>query len=268
MPDSPIQIPSRPRLLILALSLALAFSASSPASPGLAAGPPLAVATEGAYPPFSFLDSSGQAAGYDVDLTMALCRRMGRACTVVAEPWETIIQGLLDRRYDVIVAQMAKTPEREKVLVFTAKYCSSRSAFVGRPGKAAGSSPRELAGLTLATQAGTFLADHLASQHATFSPITLTSTTEESFDLLVRGQADVVLTDSLVILEFLQSPRGQGFEFIGAPLPPDDTYSAAYIAVRKGDERLRDELDQALRDIRMNGEYDRISRRYFPFSTY
>jgi ABC-type amino acid transport substrate-binding protein len=38
--------------------------------------------------------------------------------------------------------------------------------------------------------------------------------------------------------------------------------------VREGDRKLRDALDKALQAVRLDGTYDRINRKYFPFSIY
>ncbi len=68
------------RKLILALALAgTALSSSAVAAEKLKIG------TEGAYPPFNFVDSSGKIGGFDVEIGLALCERMKVECEVVAQ---------------------------------------------------------------------------------------------------------------------------------------------------------------------------------------
>ena len=41
-------------------------------------------ATEGAYPPFNYTNSSGELVGFDVDLANALCKEMEAKCKIIA----------------------------------------------------------------------------------------------------------------------------------------------------------------------------------------
>ena len=46
------------------------------------------VATEGAYAPFNFKDTSGQLQGFDVDIAKALCAKAKFDCEIVAQDWD------------------------------------------------------------------------------------------------------------------------------------------------------------------------------------
>jgi len=225
------------------------------------------VATEGEYPPFNFMDEKGQPAGFDVDVAQALAKQWGVELEIVAVPWEKIIQGLLDSKYDAIIAQMGKTAEREKIIDFTEKYQSSRQSFVGRKGSAADTSPRGLKGKRLATQKDTILSQFLQDRYKV-SALKLVDKMDEAYELLLKGETDLIVSDSFNIYEFLKSNRGQEFEFVGEPLPADSLSSNAYIAVRKGDVKLREAINKALRAMQVDGTYTKINMKYFPFMTY
>jgi polar amino acid transport system substrate-binding protein len=85
---------------------------------------------------------------------------------------------------------------------------------------------------------------------------------------LSSGEVDVILGDTLTGYAFLQTKEGKGFDFLGEAIPIDDVPSEARIAVRNGDVKLRDAVNKALQTIRLDGTYDRINRKYFPFSIY
>ncbi|MDD3312445.1 transporter substrate-binding domain-containing protein [Pseudodesulfovibrio sp.] len=251
----------------LACRLLLVLLLLGSGSPALADGG-LRIATEGAYPPFNYMDELGEPAGFDVDIARALCEAMGRPCTVLVDAWGQLIPGLEAGRYDMVVASMAETPERSRLVDFSHYYYRSRSSFVADPGREFIQTPGGLADKSLAAQAGTAQAGYLRRTYGATSKIVLTATLAETLGLLEDGRVDAALVDSLAAFRFLQTDKGARFDFVGVPLPADDPSSTARIAVRKGNRELLDAIDSAIKTIRQDGTYDRINRKYFPFSIY
>ena len=91
---------------------------------------------------------------------------------------------------------------------------------------------------------------------------------EQLLEAFCAGGLDAILVDGLSGYEFLQSERGQPFAILDDPLPPDADLAYAHIGVRKGEPELVDALNEAIVHIKLNGDYDRIVRKYFPFSIY
>lgn len=225
------------------------------------------IAVSDDYVPFSDVNEKGELWGFDVDISYALCKAMNATCELVVVDWQHIISGLVAGKYDAIIASMGKTPEREKLIDFTDKYYHSNSSFVGRANIGLTISPENLKGKKLAAVAGTLQADYLKDHYHHIAKIILTETTEKAFELLVKGEIDLVLEADFPILEFLKSERGKPFDFIGDPIVGVPS-STAHIVVRKGDNALKNAFNKAILDIRSNGEYSRINRKYFPFDIY
>ncbi len=163
---------------------------------------------------------------------------------------------------------MGKTPERLAVVDFTEPYQSSKSSFVARVGAFDSTAPQDVKGKRLAVQKGTIFEAHLRKHYTLGNIVAACKTMEEAYDALVRGEADLVLSDSLVNYEFLRSERGADFDFAGEPLLDDVESRNAHIAVRKGDAELLGRLNQALARIKLDGVYAKINRKYFPFSAF
>ncbi len=155
----------------------LALTLLFPGGPARA-GESLRIATEGAYPPFNDVDTNGNAIGFDVDIAQALCASMDVSCTVHIVKWDGLLPGLTAGEFDVIVASMAKTPEREKVVSFTNYYYRSRSTFAGDPNRKFLQTPEGLAGMALAAQADTVQANYLTTNYGGSSKIVLIKQTK------------------------------------------------------------------------------------------
>ncbi|HEV2678258.1 MAG TPA: ABC transporter substrate-binding protein [Aliidongia sp.] len=228
------------------------------------------IATEGAYAPFNFKAPDGTLQGFDVDIAKVLCERAHLECTIVAQDWDGIIPGLLAKKYDAIVASMSITEERKKKVDFTDKYYQTPARFVQKKGANLTISKDGLKGKTIGAQRSTIHAQYLQDNYADVADIKLYDSQENADLDLTAGRLDLVLADSIVLLEgFLNKPDGKGFEFIGPELKDPKWFGAgAGIAVRPGDAKLKDAFNKALAEIRKDGTYEKIDAKYFPFSIY
>lgn len=239
-------------VFILGLGLAAAQAAD-----------PIRIATEGAYPPFNYIDASGEVKGFDVDIARALCNAMDAECVIVTQDWDGIIPGLLVGKYDAIIASMSITEERRRAVRFTEPYYSNKLQFIG-PKDSDFDPDQGLAGLTIGAQRATIAAQWLADNTDDVG-IRLYDTQENAFLDLASGRLDAILADKYVSWEWLESASGEDYEFKGEPVYDDDKIA---IAVRKGAADLAQRFSAAIETIREDGTYARINEKYFPFDIY
>ena len=90
------------------------------------AGPALAetvrMGTEGAYPPYNFINDNGEVDGFEREVGDELCKRAQLDCVWVVNEWDSIIPNLVSGNYDTIIAGMSITAERDEVIDFTQDY--------------------------------------------------------------------------------------------------------------------------------------------------
>ncbi|SEJ04920.1 polar amino acid transport system substrate-binding protein [Pseudomonas linyingensis] len=244
---------------LLAFAAALVF-----ATPALAADK-LRIGTEGAYPPFNQIDASGNVVGFDVEIAKALCVKMQAECEIVTSDWDGIIPALNAKKFDFIAASMSITDERKQAVDFTDPYYTNKLQFIAPKSVDFKTDEVSLEGKVIgaqrATIAGTWLEDNLGD----VVEVKLYDTQENAYLDLASGRVDGVLADKLVNWEWLKSDAGKDFEFKGEPVYDDDKIG---IAVRKGDDALREKLNGALKAIVEDGTYQQINDKYFPFSIY
>ena len=82
----------------------------------------LRVGMEAGYMPFEMRDKSGRIIGFDVDIARLMARAMGVELKLVNTAWDGIIPSLLTDKFDVIIAGMTITPERNLQVNFTQPY--------------------------------------------------------------------------------------------------------------------------------------------------
>jgi lysine/arginine/ornithine transport system substrate-binding protein len=87
---------------------------------------------------------------------------------------------------------------------------------------------------------------------------------------LLAGRIDASLQNAVQAeIGFLRTPRGKDFTFAGNPLYDAKTLgSGTAIGLRKEDTDLQEKIDKAIADMRADGTYDRIAKKYFDFDVY
>lgn len=243
------------------------LAALSPAM-AAAASPPLKVAVGGPYPPFAEFDKEGNLFGFDVDIANALCKELQRPCIVRSWVFEEILPALVSGEIDFAVAGMANNEERKKYVDFTERYYRSRSIFIERPGNVREITPDSIHGLRVGTQAGTAQEQYLHEQYGNSITIVALETFDAVMAMLKQGKLDLILIDGLAGYAYLKSPEGQGLETVGEALSSKKLPDWACIAVSKKQPGLREALNNAIKNIKRNGEYGRINRKYFDFLIY
>jgi polar amino acid transport system substrate-binding protein len=223
------------------------------------------IGTEGAYPPFNFIDSSGEVQGFDIDVAKALCEKMKVECTFVAQDWDGIIPALTAGKYDAIIASMSITDERKQVVDFTDKYYTNSLTFVApKETDITDVSPAGLAGKLLGAQSSTVSAQFLEDNYGD-ADIKLYPTQDDAYLDLAAGRLDGVLADVGPSNLWLATDDGQCCAFVGEAVVKDDVIG---IAIRKEDVDLRDMFNKAIAEIVADGTYEKINEKYFPFSIY
>ena len=249
----------------LAAAAVLAAAAFAPAT----AGDKLRIGVEGAYPPFSWKEADGTLMGFDIDIAMALCEKMGRECELVEQDWDGIIPALLAKKYDAIVASMSITEERKKRVDFTQKYYNEPAKFVAPKGSGLEATPEAMAGKSVGVQRGTI---HQCYMEKVFpdTELRLYGTQEEVFLDLSAGRIDAQISSSIQAEEgFLNTDAGQGYEFVGGDQFLLECHGeGAGIAVRKGEDDLRESINAAIKAIRDDGTYQEINSKYFKYDIY
>lgn len=224
------------------------------------------------FPPFNFLDSDGELAGFNVDLARAICAELGilDRCQVQALPFADLGEALHKGEGEAIIAGIAVTPKSREEFAFSRSYLRFPARFI-MPKPTALSEPiyRKVAGLRIGVMAGSAHERMLRAYFPDARPVTF-SRLDWLYQDLKERKIDGAFGDGMRFSFWLAGTDSQGCcRFAGGPyLAPEYLGQGMAIAVEKKDFALAAAFDYALREITVNGKFAELYLRYFPVSFY
>jgi polar amino acid transport system substrate-binding protein len=222
----------------------LAFTASSALAQDV-----IRMGTEGAYPPFNFINDDGEVDGYERELGDLLCERAGLTCEWVTNDWDSIIPNLTSANYDTIMAGMSITPEREEVIDFTQNYLPpAASAFASTNPDA------DLEGGVIAAQVNTIQAAHIAASGATLLEF---ATPDETIAAVRNGEADAVFADRDFLVAIVD--EDPDMSFVGDDVPLG---GGVGMGLRDGDP-MRETFDTIIGELKADGTLNELIVKWF-----
>ena len=247
--------------VLAVLLLTLSFDSSLAAEP-------LVVAVNNNDRPFCWRDERGELTGFSVDIGRALCRVMASECRFVASNFADLLPGVAEKRFDFAVANILRTPEREKVVDFTNAFWRSSSMFVAKPGAIAEVSSRALKGKTVGVQTGSVQEKYLREHYADTVLLMSFPTNTERNTALVSGKVDLIFGSTVSHYAFLTTKEGAGFDFVGSPIDGQGLGGDVAIPLAKGRDDLRKRLNSAIDTILHDGTFAKINNTYFSASVF
>jgi polar amino acid transport system substrate-binding protein len=221
-------------------------------SAGMALADTIRMGTEGAYPPYNFINDNGEVDGFERELGDELCKRAELTCEWVTNEWDSIIPNLVSGNYDTIIAGMSITDERDEVIDFTQAYLPpDPSAYMGMAG-----SKLEMGVGVIAAQTGTIQASHIATTGRTLVEF---ATPDETIAAVRDGEADAVLADKSY-LEPIVAESGGELAFVY----PDVMIGGGIgMGLRESDTELRETFDGLISAMKEDGSLDVMIKKWF-----
>ncbi|HLS45726.1 MAG TPA: transporter substrate-binding domain-containing protein [Ornithinicoccus sp.] len=215
----------------------------------------LVAAMSGEFQPFSHFEGD-QLTGFDYDIAAAIAEEMDLELDAKTGAFDSLIQGVKSDRYDVLIASMTPTPERDEQVDFTDPYyLSGATVFVTNDSDC--QDPTQLDSPAIGVASGTTYEDFLNDQDWVGEIRTFTSDITALEDTEV-GRLDAAMTDRLVGL-FQIDQAQRDLRVCGEPLYTEEPA----FAVREGNTELVDDLNEALAAIIDDGTYADISEKWF-----
>jgi putative lysine transport system substrate-binding protein len=232
----------------------------------------LKVGMECAYAPFNWTQSSEEvsngekavpiygtsdyAYGYDVMLAQKLADQLGWELEIHKVEWSSIVLGMNVGDYDVIIAGMGYTEERDKSVDFTDPYYIRNNVIIvnTKGAFAEAKTLTDFTGASATTQIGTIWEQYVP-QIPAVEALTFYETTSEIVMAVSMNAADCGVLDEPTAMS--AAIANSNIKYIA--LDPSDGFTIpkgqslnVCIAVKEGDSDLKKSLDDALDAIEWN----------------
>lgn len=226
--------------------------------------------TETDYPPFNFAGPDGTPAGFNIDLARLICEELKVACTIQMRRFDTLIKSLEDRSGDAVIASVAQTPQTRTQVDFTDPYYRSPARFVSRRDvDIEDVRPQSLEGRKVGVVAGTA---HEAYLKALFTEATVQPypNADAARFALKKGEVDLLFGDGISLAFWLNGTDSANCcVFRGGPYLESRYFGEGVgIAVRRGNDLLRQALNWALFQLWEHGRFTDLWLRYFPINPF
>jgi polar amino acid transport system substrate-binding protein len=226
--------------------------------------------TETDYPPFDFAGPDGAPAGFNVDLARQICEELKVPCTVQMRRFDTLIKALDSKNGDAVIASIAETPEMRQKVDFSNPYYRTPARFVSRRDVEIDDvRPQALEGRKIGVVAG--------SAHEAFLKALFTEAALHPFPnadaarfALKKGEVDLVFGDGISLAFWLNGTDSANCcVFRGGPFLESRYFGEGVgIAVRRGNDLLRQAFNWALFQLWEKGRFTDLWLKYFPISPF
>jgi polar amino acid transport system substrate-binding protein len=216
----------------------------------------LLVGTDATYPPFESKDAkTGKVVGFDIDLINAICDDLGVECEFIVVPFDGIVSGLKNRKYDAVISAFTITPERQKMVDYSQPYYQAGQSIAVKIDEQKIKSIDDLTGKRIGVQLGT--TGEILAKKIEDAEIISYDNIGAAFIDMDNNKLDAIVNDKPTS-ERIIALKGKA-KIVGETLTSED-YG---IAVRKGEKRLLDAINSSLKKLQDTGKLQEINAKWF-----
>ena len=214
----------------------------------------LQVGSDIPYAPFEF-GRAPNYEGFDIDVVNEIAKRLELDAEFVKTPFDPIFRNLAQGRFDMVASAASITPEREKTIDFSDPYFPADQSLMVKRGSDIKSTD-DLEGKRVGAQIGTTGADY-AKDKVNAETVRTYDLIDDAFKALETGQVDAVINDFPVSKYAERSHKDLQ---VVQRISTGEEYGLGF---NKDDTKLRAEVNRVLKEMKDDGTYTRIYKKWF-----
>jgi len=214
----------------------------------------IVMGTNAEFEPFEYHDGD-KIVGFDVEIAKAIAAKAGKELKIEDMTFDTLIVGLNNKQMDFIAAGMSVTEERKTQVDFSEPYFKSKQMIIVKADDTSITKAEDLAGKKVGVQLGT-TGDLFVSGTDGVEVVQFDKAPLAVMDLK-NDKVDAVVIDAEPAKKLVEGQSD--LKLLDAPFVEEE-YA---IAVRKGDTKMLETINAVIKELKENGEYDKIYAQFF-----
>lgn len=208
------------------------------------------------FPPYGFVGTDLKPQGLDIDMANYIGAKLGVKVELLPVTTANRIPYLQTKKADLVISTLGKNPDREKVIDFTVAY-SPFFIAVFAPKSIAVKTPADLAGKSISVTRGSVDDMELTKVAPPATELRRFEDNNATVSAYIAGQVQLLATSAQVAGAMMaKNPQlGTEFKFVLKDSPN-------YIGVGKGEDQLRQKVNDILLEARKNGDIDKMAQRW------
>lgn len=214
------------------------------------------IATDATFPPFEMVDeTSKELVGFDIELMKAVAEKAGIKYEFTNLPFDPMLAGLAQCQYDMAIAAITITEDRQKEFLFSNPYIDAGQIIIVKAGNENIKSKDDLSGKTIGAQLGT--TGEIEAQDIDGVDYKPYDTYDLAFLDLANGQIDAVIADYPTALGFI-AKNPDKLMTVGEKFT-EESYG---IAICKNRSDLLEKINPALQAVIDAGVVNELAAKY------
>lgn len=214
----------------------------------------LTMATNAEFPPYEYKEGD-KVVGIDAEVAQAIADKLGMKLEIVDTKFDAIIPGVQSGKYDMGMAGMTVTPEREQSVAFSDSYATGIQSIIVNQGSAIKSvddlSEKTKIGVQLGTTGDIYAKDDFGDE-----AVQEYDKGADAVQALLAGKIDCVIIDNEPAKSFVVA--NEGLEILKTSYAEED-YA---ICFKKDNTELQKKVNDALKELIADGTLQKIVNKY------
>lgn len=221
----------------------------------------LTIGTSAEYEPFEYMED-GEYKGFDLELAQAIADDLGLELKIENVDFDTIVPGVASgTKYDMGIAAITATPEREKEVGFTDSYYMDDQAIVTMADNTEITGDNyadalNAEGVKIAVQSGS-TAEAFAKENFSNAELVPFKNATDCFAAVQSSQANALVTNRSVAAQLVATSFSN--EQVIKQISTGEEYA---IAVNKDNTALLDALNDSIAKLTEDGTVDELMTKY------
>lgn len=214
----------------------------------------LTMATNAEFPPYEYKEGD-KVVGIDADVAQAIADKLGMKLEIVDTKFDAIIPGVQSGKYDMGMAGMTVTPDREKSVAFSDSYAKGIQSIIVKQGSDIKSvddlSEKTKIGVQLGTTGDIYAKDDFGDE-----AVQEFDKGADAVQALLAGKIDCVIIDNEPAKSFVAA--NDGLEILSTSYAEEE-YA---ICFKKDNTELQTKVNNALKELIADGTLQKIVNKY------